>query len=184
MLETIIISLCLVLAAKRRTPRRKRRPVFTARTLNSLALSTLGANSLIGEDLFASAYDRSQFLISADCSWSIRGHTAGEGPIRVGLAHSDYSDAEIEEWLEATGSAQMGDKISREKASRKCRLVGSFPGLNSNETLNDGNPIRTKLMFAIPEDGNLKYWAYNVDSSALTTGTVVVVDSTVYSRPT
>ena len=45
---------------------------------------------LLGEDIF---------VISVDCMWNLRGHTASETPLEFGFAHGDLSVTEIAEAL-------------------------------------------------------------------------------------
>lgn len=182
MIETIII-LCLVLATKRKTPRR-RSNLSVQRVSGIKLLATLADSALIGGDINAEQADRPYWIISADLIWSLRNHTAGEGPIHVGLAHPDYSDAEIEEWFENSGSLQKGDLVSQEKARRRIRQVGSFSGKDTEEHLNDGKPIRTKCMWGIiAGQTTAKLWAYNQSAAALTTGSSVLATGKVYARP-
>lgn len=148
---------------------------------DSLTLGALAASDVVSE-AFAQTVTEDTWLISADVSWSINGHTATQGPIDVGLAHSDYTAAEIEECLEIASSWDVGDKIAQEKRRRKVRFVGTFNGDQEHESLNDGVPIKTKLGFKLAEGDTLSLWAYNRDGAALTTGTVVVVNGRINAR--
>lgn len=161
--------------------RGRRGTIIAGKVLAGFDLLTLGNTAVKGETL-TDTVDSKAFLISADLVWSLKG-TAGEGPIEVGVAHSDYSDTEIEEWIEANGSWNQGDKIQQERAKRKCRRVGIFALQDASEVLNDGKPIRTKCGWMLEEDQTLKVWAYNRSGATLTTGTVVKCDGTCYLRP-
>ncbi len=105
-----------------------------------------------------------------------------DGPISIGIAHSDYTDAEIEAWLENAGSWDEGNKIQQEIARRKIKLVGTFEGLGAAAeitqifALNDGKPILTKLNWILTTGQTLRFWAYNAGASTLATG------SSVFSR--
>jgi len=121
-------------------------------------------------------------LFTVKLTWSLRDLTPGEGPIFVGLAHGDYTAAEIEEWLEATSAIQQGDKIAQEQSSRLCRRVGSFAGALAEETLNDGKPIRTKLNWMMATGQTLQMWAYNRSGATLTTGGSIVAEGTGFLR--
>ncbi len=98
---------------------------------------------------------------------------AGIGPVIVGVAHSDYTLAEIEEWIENTGSWNEGDMISsREIGRRLIRRVGTFdePGsATATVTLNDGKPVKTKLNWVLLQGQGLSLWAYNKGSAAFAT---------------
>lgn len=148
----------------------------------ALVLGTLAANTLVGVNFDEAVSDRS-FLLSMEAIWSLRDATSLEGGVMVGIAHNDYTDAEIEETIEATGSWDEGDLVQQERAKRKIRRIGTFGGLASDLVLNDGKPIKTKLMFSISEGQTLKLWAYNLTGAALTTGSVVHAEGHVWIRP-
>ncbi len=144
-----------------------------------LALSTLGARVLIS-DIFDSTVTEKTRVSSVKAIWSMSGFTAasGDGPIVVGVAHSDYSDSEIELAIEQTGSWSQGDKIAREVAQRLVRVIGVFrtniaDAALGNYRLNEGKPITTKLNWTLITGQSLRLWAYNQGSSALTTGVFV-----------
>lgn len=142
------------------------------RTTPSLALGTLGANIAITGALTGAA-DGQYRIMSAKQTWSMDDHTAAEGPIMVGYAHSDYSVTEIKEALEAAASISLGNKVAQEQANRLVRLVGVLGGEVDSEALNDGKPITTKLNWAIPIGQNVNIFAYNDGLAALSTGSVV-----------
>lgn len=152
---------------------RARRPVYPLVTKKSLALTNLAANDLVSDVLSDSAID-TIFGITLKATWAIANHTAAEGPIDVGIAHSDYTDAEIEEWIENQASWEQGDKIGQEVGRRKIRQVGAFRteqvdvGL-ANYTLNEGREITTKCNWMLQTGQTLKIWAYNSGGSALAT---------------
>lgn len=158
----------------------KRRGVRATRVKATITLGTLAADTLLSANL-CTGPDEKIFLISADLVWAMRGHTAGEGPISLGLAHGDYTDAEKEAWLESQAGFDTGDLVSQEVNRRKCREVGSFDGQATTEKLNLGTKVRTPLRFALEEGKNLDIWAYN-EGAQLTTGTVVEVSGKIYWR--
>ncbi len=139
----------------------------------TLSLSTLADNDLIAGTLTNNAVD-SMRVTSIDGTWTYEGATASEGPVTVGVAHGDYTAAEIEEWYEAIGSMSRSDKIAAEQAKRFCRRVGSFAAIQTGaEILNDGKPIKTKLNWLISPGLNIQAFAHNDSGAALTTGAVV-----------
>ncbi len=168
---------------RKRQYRRKngRRGVFIP--INStLALSTLADNAVIKEDVQSSPFTRRLRVISAKISWVLRGGVATEGPINVGLAHSDYTVTEI---VEATDTSVISssEKIANERAGRLVRKVGTFPGLVSNEELRGnggGEWTRTRLNWVIEEDFDLSYWAQNRSGGALTGSQVLDIDGTLF----
>ncbi len=129
--------------------------------------------ALIGTLSIAS--DNEYRALSMNMTYSVRENTAGEGPIHVGLCHGDYTAAEVEQWFESTASISRGDLIANEQANRRCRQVGTFNGLASEESLNDGKPIRTKLNWVIPEGKTLNAWLYNDSGANLSGGAKVPI---------
>ncbi len=172
MLEIILLLMAFGLMAKR-TPKRRRS--FNLRrvrlqpnlTLGALATITVILGQVVGN---STAPYR---MMSLKGTWSISDHTAGQGPITVGFAHSDYSVGEIKEAIEASLSISRGDKIANERANRLVRVVGTFGGLLGEETLNDGRPVKTKLNWAIPVGQTVNMWAYNDSIASLTTGSII-----------
>ncbi len=121
------------------------------------------------------------WMVSADLTWGWNANVAGEGPVQVGLAHGDYTSAEVEEWIESTGSADPGDKISQEQSRRSCRDAGLLAGI-VNFTMNDGRPKRTKLNMRIEDGKALSVFGYNAGSGTLTTGSAVSIIGKVYVK--
>lgn len=148
-------------------------PVDTYKAVGALADDTITDLELLGtlsEDLF---------LISAELSWALNNHTAGEGPIMVGLADSDYSITEIGECLDAT-PLTPDDRVAMERVRRKVRRVGSFPGLATEEVLEDGVQKKTPLKWATGT--GLQLFVKNNSGSVLTTGSFVRVWGTIHAR--
>ncbi len=153
------------------TGRRKRNVNFSVmkfdfnRTLATLALDGLTSINVLGTNLARPAY-----AISIDTYWTLRGLTAGEGPLEVGYAHSDLSTTEIGEALIAEVTSP-GEIIEREQASRPVRMAGMFSGIGTNEVLNDGKPTRRRLGFTLNEGQNVLMWVKNISSAnPMTTG--------------
>lgn len=144
-----------------------------------LALGTLAAKTLIGTTFDETVVDRT-LVSSIKAVWSLQNFTAiaGDGPIMVGVAHGDYSDAEIEEVLENTGSWNEGDMIAQERSKRKIRTIGTFDiqvadAAEGAAVLNEGRLIHTKLNWILNQGVRLKIWGYNLGTGALTTGAVI-----------
>ncbi len=161
-----------LMAKKPTKSRRRRRRYLKGRVKEGLALSTLAAQTLLS-DTWDSAVVERTLISSVVATWALKDITgaAGDGPIICGLAHSDYSDAEIEEVIENTGSWDEGNLVQQEVAKRKVRIVGIFnetQGDVNTAVLNDGKPIKTKLNWILTTGDTLKMWAYNQGGSALT----------------
>lgn len=142
------------------------------------ALGVLAAGDLLKEDV-ADAVSEKAWCSSVNLSWSLANFTptAKAGPILVGIAHSDYTDAEIEAWIENLFSWNQGDQVQQEVASRKIRRVGILipagTGLLLSSTLNDGRPLRTKAGWQLVTGQTIALWYYNMGSVDLVTGAEV-----------
>lgn len=165
--------------AKKRSTRRKG---FKAIRLDeTIALSNLASNTLISQG-GGIASDIDVFGISMDVLCSLHNHTAVEGPILIGIANSDYTDAEIEEWVENASRWTRADMIAMERSRRQIRQIGQFAGQVAEEVLNDGKSLRVKLRYAIYEGQSVNFWAYNASGATLTTGSVVDFFGNIYTR--
>jgi len=142
------------------------------RVNETLSLGTL-ASSVLVADTWDSAPEETVLISSIDTSWALDQITAPQGPIAFGVAHSDYSDAEIEAVLEQAGSWSEGSKIEQEVAKRLVRQIGVFTSDNLAGTVdlefNEGQPVKTKLNWRLATGDTLKMWAYNLSASALAT---------------
>ncbi len=121
----------------------------------------------------------SAWISSIKCSYSMADFTiqADAGPILVGVAHSDYSLAEVEEWIENTGSWSEADTVqSREVGRRYIRRIGEFTqqSLLGVNTLEDGRLIRTKCGWRVATGQGLNFFCYNVGSAPVAVTTPVV----------
>lgn len=134
------------------------------------ALGTLAAQDVVVSAVADAVVSRS-IITSIDCSYSLSGYTVTDnvGPIQVGVAHFDYSDAEIEEWIELATGWDGGNLQSQEVSNRKIRSIGTIPMITSlaASPLNEGRPIKTKLNWIIEPGQGLKFWAYNQGSVAV-----------------
>ncbi len=145
------------------------------RLLQEWALGTLATDTLISESGGTAVTNRCK-VTSIDVTVSMHNHTVGEGPLIVGVAHSSYTDGQIEEWLEAINAWDEESKIIQEQSRRLCRVLYTLSGQNASEVANDGKFRKFRLNWWLGEGRALNFWAYNSDSNDLTTGTVVNVD--------
>ncbi len=142
----------------------------------NLDLGTLASQTLVG-GTFDEAPEQDVLVTSIVATHSLDNMVAGQGPILFGVAHSDYSDAEIEAVIESTGSWDQGSKVEQEVAKRLVRKIGQFVGEQGTGTndvqFNDGKPVKTKLNWRLNTSDTLKQWCYNVSAAALTTSAPV-----------
>ncbi len=178
MLEILVaglITIVLIVMAKRR--RRSMGRYIKGNIEEDISLGTLGAETIISA-ASDTVQDRA-ILTSIDATWSLANYTpaANDGPIMVGVAHSDYSDTEVEQFLELDTSWAEGDKVDREVMNRLIRRIGVFDTPSdaaASVTLNDGKPIKTKLNWILNTNQGVNYWVYNTGSGALGTTDPVV----------
>ncbi len=138
---------------------------------------------VVSGDLFGgNTVDSTTYLISLEGLWGVSGHTPGEGPFAIGVAHSDYTDSEIEEYLEQSQSVNQGDMIAQEIAKRRIRRVGIFNGALEDETLNDGRVLKTRLNFQIEDGKSLSIWTYNNSGAVFTAGSILTFQGQIHMR--
>ncbi len=153
--------------------RRRQRKFYLrkVRATPELPLSTLASDTALTVNV-AGASTSTYRAISYIASWVLKNLTAGEGPITVGLAHSDYSVTEIKECLESSASIDPGLKVEQERANRLVRIVGTFNS-EANNSLNDGKPLKTRLNWLIAIGDSVVMFAFNEQSGALATGAIL-----------
>ncbi len=165
--------------AKKKASRRRSR-LAVINVSETLALTTLADNAVVAVD--SDPFGREFYAISADLYWAMKNHTAGQGPIILGIAHNDYTDVEVAEALNLTGMEDPGDKIAYEQGRRLVRRAGQFSGVGTDEVLNDGKVKRVRIGFVITDGFSLGFWAQNKSDAALTTGTIVDIQGKIYGR--
>ena len=114
--------------------------------------------------------------MSIDWTYTISNIGASDDDtFEFGVAHSDYSAAEIEEALEASGSMDIGDKVAQEQANRLVRHIGTVSGAlagaaGGGANFNDGRPMKTKLNWLLSIGDTLNLWVRNGSATVYTTG--------------
>ncbi len=160
-----------VLAAKKRKRRRfNLRRARIASTVNVGALATL---DVADGDLTVSSVNPYR-LISFDLAWSMTNVTGIDDGQEFGIAHSDYSAAEIEECLEAQTSIDQGNKVEQERANRLVRSIGMMGQAGvvdlGGREFNNGRRVKTKLNWAIGIGDKIRMWIRNGSGTVYTTG--------------
>lgn len=177
MLEALVLIIAVIAMAKGK-PRRKMGRYIRGTVDDEVNLGTLAGSTLVSA-LFGNVVNERTLVSSLVAAWSLVTVTpvAGVGPVMCGVAHSDYTDAEIEAVIEATGSWNEGDLVAQEIGRRKVRRIGIFDTPQAVEdavSLNDGKAIKTKLNWILLQGQSLRLWAYNMGGSAFATTTPVV----------
>ena len=147
-----------------------------------VSLGTL-ANDVAVEVTTVDSLEQDFDIVSTDLLCTMRGITAGEGPLDFGLAQQGYTVAEIVECLDASPLSQYGPEMERSR--RKVRLYGRFIGNSDEDDVNDGLPIRKRMFlkaFGHSTFGAASVWIVNRSASALTTGAVMEIQGTHWGR--
>ncbi len=171
------------MARKRGGGARRRRKYLKGMITESFNVGLLAAET-VGANTVTDAVEDSTWVSSVKATWTLTDVTKATdtGPLTCGVAHSDYSAAEIEEWLENAGSWKQGGMIQQEIAKRRIRLVGTFQSAGAGapagiSALNEGRPITTKCGWLLTEGQNMKFWWYNNGSVAyVTTGPEITIN--------
>ncbi len=139
-----------------------------------LALTTLASKDVVGA-AFDEVVNERTLISSIVANYSLGNFTPGAniGPFVFGVAHGDYTDAEIEEWLESTGQWNEGNLVAREIGARKIRQIGVIGGDIDDAAdigkFNDGRQKKTKLNWILLQGQSLRLWAFNTGSQPVAT---------------
>ncbi len=171
-------SLILLGLAKRRSNKR-RFNLRKVRVSSTLSVGGLAAADVIAGSLGGTATSPMRIMsFEGTYSW-IDIAAVNDGAMEFGIAHGNYTAAEIEECLEATTSMGLGNKIARERASRLVRVVGTIKGnpavVAGESNYNDGRPRKTKLNWLIPSGENISMWVKNSSGAVYITGSSLSV---------
>ncbi len=134
-------------------------------SLNAVAGNT-GTRLVVTDSVTEKAW-----VSSIKCSYALGNMTPANnaGTFVLYVAHSDYTLAEIEEYIENLQSWEEGDMRQQEVARRKIRLVGTFQQTTDpldRIPLNDGRPVTTKCGWMLTTGQTLAFVAYNQGTAA------------------
>ncbi len=154
---------------------RRRRPfnLRRVRVSGSTAVTALAAFDVITGE-FVPVSDTPYRCMSIDITWQLTnlGATSDDG-FEFGVAHSDYSAAEVEQALEAVQSVDTGNKQALEQADRLVRTIGTFQGAagsGAGLSFNNGNPKKVKLNWYIGNGEGINTWVRNGSPTDYTIG--------------
>ncbi len=168
-----------LLAARKR--RRRRGGRLVALPFNTqLALSTLGDETIVEVDL-TTVLAEDFFAISCDLAVSVDGNTTTENPLEFGVAHGDYTVAELKEYVNAN-LTDPSDKIAQEHSRRLVRRFGTFSATDVNWSPNNGMEKRIPLRFSIGDGKSLIGWCMNHSGAGMNTGTIITFTGTIFGR--
>ncbi len=144
--------------------------------------SFLAAGALVSGDVISGAATAattgSMRVMSIKASWNLsdKGASDDDG-YQFGVAHSDYTAAEIEECLESQASIDLGDKVAQEQSNRLVRVIGTMSGAagaGGGLQFNDGKTISTKLNWFLSIGDTLNMWIRNGSGATWVTGALLL----------
>ncbi len=104
----------------------------------------------------------------------------------IGLNHGDYTNAEIEECLEAQGAIDIANLVEQEQANRLVRDIGVMAhggtSTDGGTSLNEGRPVKTKLNWRIGIGDTLTVWIRNGSDTVWTTGSNLLVTGHIWIK--
>ncbi len=124
-------------------------------------------------------------VVSVIAAYSWTGNQPEDDSMEFGIAHGDYTAAEIEECLESQGSVDFGDKIEQERANRLVRSIGIITGgeaAAAGGAFNDGKPVKTRLNWLLTEGESTVMWVRNGSGVIYTTGSNLVVSGDMWVK--
>ncbi len=168
------------MAHKSKGRRQRRGRYLRGRIDEGLSLGTLAAKTLVSDTWDGVVTERT-LISSIVATYVVENITTPQGPLLFGVAHSDYSDTEIEAVIENAGSWDEGNKVDQEIAKRLVRTIGTFAtqaadaAVINDLEVNDGKMIKTKLNWILTTGDTLKMWVYNLSTAALATTVPILV---------
>ncbi len=160
-------------------PYRKRRSfnLRRVRVQNELAIGALAADDVISGALTLAGVGTYRAM-SIKCAWGLSDIPIGlDDNFQFGVAHSDYTAAEIEECLEAQESIDLGDKVAQERANRLVRLIGIMNPIivtaDTGAQFQNGRQVKTRLNWLMSIGDTLVVWVRNGSGTIWSTGTLI-----------
>ena len=184
MLEYFLILVFFALMAKGGKRKFNLRRV---RISSTSAAGALAAADVVSNAVTDTVKDPMRFIsVKAAYSWTDIGAIIDDG-CTFGLAHSDYTAAEVEEAIEAGGSMDLGDKLAQEKANRLVRTIGTISQAGAlaaaaGAQFNDGRVNTTRLNWLMSTGDTLNLWVRNSSGVVWTTGSGVTIEGNLWVK--
>ncbi len=172
----------------KRYPKKRRFNLRKVRVESSLAVGALVGSDVVSSALTAVSANRYR-VTSIKASYTIVDVPATiDGAYQFGIAHSSYTDAQIEECIEATGAIDIGNKVSQEQANRLVREIGTISPqgvsiIGGEISYNEGRPVKTKLNWMIGIGDTLVLYVRNGSSVVYTTGALLKTKGELWVTP-
>ncbi len=178
MLEIFLILVGILIplgAAKRGRGRRRSFNLRRVRIRTNGAIGALAAADVVSFAMHPAGVGTMR-VMSIKLNWAVINLAAiADGSFEFGVAHSDYSAAEIEESLEASGAIDVGDKVAQEQSNRLVRTIGTINSageatVNGEISFLGGRPVKTRLNWLLSIGDTLHAWVRNSSGVIYTTG--------------
>ncbi len=152
-----------------------------------LPIGALAASAVVASTLTATSANVYR-VTSLNCSFSITDLGAAiDDTFQFGVAHGDYTAAEIEECIEATGAIDVGDKIAQERGNRLVREIGSISSQSGQAAgginFNEGKPVKVKLNWKIGIGQVIDFYVRNGSGVVYTTGASLKAKGHIWVTP-
>ncbi len=185
MFEIVLIALLAVLMAHRRRGGKRRYNLRKVRINSAPAIGALDVGDVVSVSIINVAADTYR-LISFKAAFTWANKATQDDSLTFGLAHSDYSAAEVEEALEAVTSIDLGDKVAQERANRLVREIGVIGGKSDTSAggadFNDGRQVKVRLNWLMSIGDQLNLWMRNASGVIYTTGGTVTVSGAIWLK--
>ncbi len=129
----------------------------------------------------ALAMETSFRMLRAEIQMSLVGWSQSEetGPLMIGMAPNQYTNIEIEEWIEENGPSSPRDDTPMERSRRRIWILGMFVperGIDGQQSiLKMSKVLKPQWTFTVGSSpGGWNYWFYNWSGSAMNAETKVL----------
>ncbi len=173
--RTLIYRKPLTILMAKKGRRKRRFNLRRVRLIGTVAVGALASLDVGSGAITLAVADKLRLIsINAAWGWSDVGASTDDD-LEFGVAHSDYTAAEIEECLEATAAIDLGDKVAQERTNRLVRSIGILMNQSSTGagSFADGRRVKTKLNWLLSEGDTLVVWFRNGSGAVYTTGSTI-----------
>ncbi len=165
-------------AMAKKGSKRRRFNLRRVRAQGGFSIGALAAAD-VGAGAMTTGGTNAYRMMSIDVNWSLANLGAAiDDTFEFGVAHSDYTAAEIEECLESQASIDRGDKVVEEQSRRLVRSIGVITPQGTaiaggGVQFNDGIPVKTRLNWFMSTGDFLNVWVRNGSATIYTTGSSI-----------
>ncbi len=147
----------------------------------TITLGALADNASIKQTI-PYAIEEDFRLIKVEWAGKMAGHTAGEGPIILGIADNELLVDEIAQAYNAS-PVDSNDNVNNERAMRPCFQLGLVSGNGTTDILSKGGGpefMEKTIRWTFSNPEGFTWFALNQSGGAFTTGTIFVLHAKYY----